>query len=71
VYNLKPREYALNSLLELLSNSERMDDALLILSTMFKIGYGLGSLACTIRVDKLCTGTQAVYLILLRWRILW
>jgi pentatricopeptide repeat protein len=55
--NLKPREHTFNSLLELLRDSERMDDALLVLSTMFKTGYGLGSLACTILVDKLCTGS--------------
>ncbi|KAF0911918.1 hypothetical protein E2562_012742 [Oryza meyeriana var. granulata] len=54
--NLKPREQTFNSLVELLSSSGRVDDALLVLNTMFKIGYKVGSLACTMLVKKLCTG---------------
>uniref|UniRef100_A0A0D9Z7Q8 Pentacotripeptide-repeat region of PRORP domain-containing protein n=1 Tax=Oryza glumipatula TaxID=40148 RepID=A0A0D9Z7Q8_9ORYZ len=54
--NLKPREHTFNSLVELLSSSGRVDDALLVLNTMFKIGHELGSLACTMLVEQLCTG---------------
>ncbi|XP_006650105.2 pentatricopeptide repeat-containing protein At5g18950-like [Oryza brachyantha] len=54
--NLKPREQTFNSLVELLSSSGQVDDALLVLNLMLKIGHELGSLACTMLVEKLCTG---------------
>jgi hypothetical protein len=39
-----------------LSTSGRMDDALLVLNIMFKVGFELGTSAWTVLVDQLCIG---------------
>ncbi|XP_066388033.1 pentatricopeptide repeat-containing protein At5g18950-like [Miscanthus floridulus] len=54
--NIKPRKQTFDCLVESLSTSGRLDDALLVLNIMFKVGFELGRFACTILVDKLCTG---------------
>ncbi|KAG2540560.1 pentatricopeptide repeat-containing protein At5g18950-like [Panicum virgatum] len=57
--NIKPRQETFNTLVESLSTSGRGHDALLILDIMFKVGFEIGRLACTILVDKLCPGNAS------------
>jgi len=57
--NIKPQQETFNTLVESLSTSGRGHDALLILDIMFKVGFEIGRLACTILVDKLCPGNAS------------
>ncbi|THU53294.1 hypothetical protein C4D60_Mb10t12910 [Musa balbisiana] len=53
-YNLKPQRDTINRLLECLSNSFRVDDALLVLDAVHKIGYSLETSVCYLLVSQLC-----------------
>lgn len=56
--NLKPNKGTINNLLACLSENHIVDDALLVLNSLFKLGYTLDISVCYLLVDQLCRDTQ-------------
>ncbi|KAK6254628.1 hypothetical protein SCA6_015933 [Theobroma cacao] len=53
---LKPRKETFEKLVQCLSQSDRLDDSLLVLDFMFRIGYALRNGICHSLVTKFCEG---------------
>ncbi|CAK9161875.1 unnamed protein product [Ilex paraguariensis] len=51
---LKPQKETFERLVQVLSQGDKLDDALLVLGYMFKIGYALSECVCHSLVNRLC-----------------
>lgn len=52
--NIRPQRQTFDYLVESLSASGRLDDVLLVLNIMFKVGFEIGTFACTVLAEKPC-----------------
>ncbi|XP_074581292.1 uncharacterized protein LOC141837821 [Curcuma longa] len=56
--NLKPKKGTINKLLVCLTKNHIVDDALLVLNNLFKLGYSLDIHICYLLIDQLCRDTR-------------